>query len=162
MLAVAQCQILAMTDVLQLKPALEDESVLSRVRRTLEEWKPRYVKAIEPNIVIKGKHEQHRFDFVSYPKKTSTHNTVAVKILAPSYAPAWQADRYGFFVLDIEKTAYARWQRLALITKADLWSDSALQLVEKLSDQTLKMETDQEEEIETLLPKAMTHLSKAS
>ena len=161
-ITVAQCQVLAMTDVLQQKPTLEDESMTSRVRRTLDEWKPKYINKIEPNITVKGKHDKHRFDFVSYPKPKPPHSTVAIKILAPRHSSIWQADRYGFFVLDIEKTLYAKWKKLALVTKSESWSESALKLVSQLSDETISVESGEEEQIERILPKTMTQLSKAS
>jgi hypothetical protein len=160
-LAIAQCQVQAMAEVLSLRPALEDESFSSRVRRTLDNWKPRYVKSIAANVTVKGRHEEHRFDFVSHPRR-STYNTVAIKILAPSVSPLWQADRYGFFVLDIEKTAYKNWPRLALVTKSDMWNKGALQLVKGLSDEVIETRTGEEDQIETVLPRVMTHLSKAS
>ena len=158
-LAVAQCQLLAMTEVLQIKPVIEDETVSSRVERTLEEWKPKYVHKISKNVAVKGKLEPHKFDFVTFASRP--HNNVAIKILTPTYTAKGQADRYGFQVLDLSAPA-SRWPRLALITKADLWPENAIRLVENLSEETLSVKSDEEESIETRLPKTMTRLAKAS
>ena len=76
--------------------------------------------------------------------------------------PMWQAQRYGFLVYDIQGTAAAEWQKLAIVAKVDEWTQSALQLVRELADDVIVLDTDHEEHIEQVLPGKMTELTAAA
>jgi hypothetical protein len=159
-LSVGQCAAMATVEVAAHKPSIEEEPVKTRVDRSLAQWKPEFVKQINKNVRVKGQKKTHQYDFVSFPHEPK-FNTVAVKILAPSYSPQAQADRYGFLVLDSEKIApYDHWNRLAIVTKVEQWGDDALRLVNTLSSQTVTLKSGEEEHIEKIVPQVMQDLSK--
>jgi hypothetical protein len=84
-------------------------------------------------------------------------------VLAPSHSPQAQAERYGFLVLDTEQLApYESWRRFAIVTKVEEWGDRPLQLVQDLSQETVKLLSGEEKNIETMLPQIMENLSKAA
>lgn len=159
-LAIAQCAALAMFEVVNHQPLIEDEPLTARIGRTLVKWKPEYVD-IRQKLRFKGIRAVHSFDFVSFAR--NRQNNVAIKILVPSGSgPLAQAERYGFLALDIEGQEYEQWQRLAVISKAELWSDPAIELVRNLSADTIMLNSDNEERIETVLPGMMTVLTEAA
>ena len=141
---------------------IEEEPIKTRVQRSLDRWKPNYVRQINRNVIVKGHKADHSFDFVSFPEDPSA-NTVAIQILAPSHSPQAQAERYGFLVLDVEgKPPYEMWRRFAIITKAENWGEKPLTLVRALSQQTATLKTGDEEAVERLIPPIMESLSKAA
>ncbi len=161
-LAVGQCAAIATYEVAAHKPIIEEEPIKTRVQRSLDRWKPNYVRQINRNVIVKGHKADHSFDFVSFPEDPSA-NTVAIQILAPSHSPQAQAERYGFLVLDVEgKPPYEMWRRFAIITKAENWGEKPLTLVRALSQQTATLKTGDEEAVERLIPPIMESLSKAA
>jgi hypothetical protein len=162
-LAVGQCSALATIEVASHKPVIEEDPIKTRVHRSLIQWKPNYVKQIERNVTVKGRRTRHSFDFVSFPEEADLTNTVAVKVLPPSYSPQAQAERYGFLVVDTEQLApYDTWRRFAIITKVEEWGDRPLKLVQDLSHETVKLVTGEEEQIEGIVPQVMGNLSKTA
>jgi hypothetical protein len=159
-LAISQCATLAMIEVVSHVPTVEDEALSSRVARTLKAWQPNYVE-IHRRFKVDGRMGQHTFDFVTTPVRLNTR-TVAVKILHPSIGPQIQARLYGFLAYDISGTEAAEWPRLAIVAKSEEWSDRSLQLVSSLSKDTILLETDHEERVESVLPRKMTELTEAA
>ena len=133
------------------------------MQRSLTQWKPRYVREIRKGVTVKGRKARHTFDFVSFPEDVDRANTVAVQVLAPSHSRQAQAERYGFLVLDTEQLPpYDRWKRFAIVTKIEEWGDRPLQLVQDLSQETVKLVSGEEERIEKIIPQIMENLSKAA
>lgn len=148
-MAVGQCASLATMEVAAHKPIFEEEPITKRVERTLNLWKPRYIKQINKHVRMQGKKAQHTVDFVSFPENPDI-NTVAVQILAPSHSPQAQAERYGFLVVDTEeRPPYDRWNRLAIVTKVEQWGDKSLRLVRDLSHRTVELVTGEEKKSTT-------------
>jgi hypothetical protein len=161
-LSVGQCAAMATMEIASHKPIFEEEPVSTRVERSLNEWKPEYVKQIGKRVPVKGRKTRHSFDFVSFPKEPR-YNPVALQILAPSHSSQAQAERYGFLVLDTEGLApYDTWRRFAIITKAETWGDKSLELVRDLSEVAVPLVTGHEAEIEKVVPRVMEQLSTAA
>ena len=155
-LAIAECQVLATLDVLNHRAIPDELSVQSLVKQSLDEWKPDFVRAVDVGVGVMGKLEEHKFDFVTYAD--DPHKTVALKVISPSSSAIGQAERYGFLVLDLDETPFAEWSRLAIVTKSDIWTTSALELVRGLSSESIMLLADQEAEIGLILPDIMNKL----
>jgi hypothetical protein len=159
--AVSQCVSLAMVDIVTHEPTVEDEALSSRVARTLAAW-PAELRPDSPSLKVEGKMGvQHTFDFVTTPVREDA-NTVAIKILHPSIGPHIQAERYGFLAYDIQGTDAGNWPRLAIVAKAEEWSERSLKLVESISKQVILLQSDHEDRVETVLPGRMTALTEAA
>jgi Domain of unknown function DUF1828 len=162
-LAIGQCSAMATVESASHKPVIEEDPIKTRVDRSLTLWKPTYVREIRRRVPVKGRKARHSFDFVSFPEDADRTNTVAIQVLAPSHSPQAQAERYGFLVLDTEQLApYESWKRFAIVTKVEEWGDRPLQLVQDLSQETVKLLSGDERNIETMLPQIMENLSKAA
>ena len=161
-LAIAQCASLAMHDVLSHGPVIEAEPIRARVRRSLDSWQTQ-VFQIKHRIPIQGttRGANHSFDSVAFPR-TNGRKTVGVKVLTPGYGPHVQADRYGFFALDIKGTMYDKWRRVAVVSKSDQWYGSALQVVQAFSHYTLELKTGDDARVEEALPEQIEKLSEAT
>ena len=155
--AISQCCALASIEVLQVKPVVEEEPISVRVGRSLQNWKPDYVSSITSNVSVKGLQAHHSFSFVSF--SSTPHHTVAVKIVAPTYGARVAAERYGYLAKDIEGTFFSQWRRLAVITKAADWNDEALKIVENNSTRIVTLKSEEEQDLETLLPSVMDRLA---
>jgi hypothetical protein len=94
--------------------------------------------------MVKGRRSEHMFDFASISRNPEA-NSVVIKVLAPSFGPLAQARPYGFMVLDIEGRDVSDWPRLAVITKMEEWSQSAVELARSLSSDVIALESDREE-----------------
>jgi hypothetical protein len=162
-LAIGQCSAMATVEAVSHKPVIEEDPIKTRVQRSLTHWKPEYVKEIRRRVLVKGRKARHTFDFVSFPEDADRCNTVAIQVLAPSHSPQAQAERYGFLVLDTEQLApYETWKRFAIVTKVEEWGDRPLELVQDLSQETVKLVSGEEEQIERMIPQIMENLSKAA
>jgi hypothetical protein len=161
--AVGQCSAMATVEVASHKPVIEEDPIKTRVQRSLTQWKPGYVREIRRGVPVKGVRARHSFDFVSFPEDIDRTNTVAIQVLAPSHSPQAQAERYGFLVLDTEQISpYDRWKRFAIVTKVEEWGNRPLQLVQDLSQETVKLISGEEEKVEKIVPQIMESLSKTA
>jgi hypothetical protein len=154
-LAISQCASLAMFELLGHRPEFEEESLSSRVAKTLNVWRPAYIISIDRGITVKGRRYPHRLDFVAVASSDNGHPTSAVKLLPPTYSGQVQAERYAYLVLDLERTTYEKWKRVAVLTKAEMWPIKALQMVRELSNATLELRTGEEPSIREQLPEKM-------
>jgi hypothetical protein len=158
--AIGQCASLAMVEVVTHQAKVEDEPVSARIARSLNQWKPEYID-IPRRFMVKGRRSEHMFDFASISRNPEA-NSVVIKVLAPSFGPLAQARLYGFMVLDIEGRDVSDWPRLAVITKMEEWSQSAVELARSLSSDVIALESDREESVERILPKKMQELTDAA
>src|SRR6185437_693760 len=158
-LSITQCASLCMMEVLSHHAVIEEEPLETKVSRSLNKWKPDYVREIGRRVAIQGTQSTHSFDFVSFSSDEEKHKTVAVEILSPTYSARLQADRYGFLVLDIKNSHFDRWARLAVVQKVEMWPRDSMRLIQKLSNEVIALGTDQEPEIEQLLPPVMDQLA---
>jgi hypothetical protein len=160
-ISIGQCASLAMIDVVTHVPNIQDEALLSRVFKSLNAWKPSYVE-IKRRVTASGKTYQfHRFDFVSVPAK-ARKRTVAVKVLPPSVGTSWQVARYGFLALDLAGREAGDWPRLAIVSKAEEWSDGALEAIRTYSADIITLKTEEESQLERILPHKMQRLTDAA
>ncbi len=68
--------------------------------------------------------------------------------------------RIGFLTLDIkDHRVFGKWKRLAVIHRPEEWRDRDLDLVEKLSDQTVFVKKDAENEIDSAIPETLNALT---
>jgi hypothetical protein len=74
----------------------------------------------------------------------------------------WQAQKFGFFMYDIQEHEAAKWQKLTIITKAEEWPTKALDVVALFSDDVIRVNSDDDGYIETALPPKMTALTEAA
>ena len=157
-LAVAQCAALASLELMEHAVEIEDEPIVGRVGRAIETWHPGFVHLVERNKKVEGALAQHTFNFVAHAADRK-HQTTAVRVL-PATKPHWQAERYGFLALDIKDHAiFGRWQRLAVIHRPDQWSSRDLELVQQLSNETLLIRREDENEIAVAIPEALDQLA---
>jgi len=157
-LAVAQCAALASLELMSHQVEIEDEPIVGKVGRAIEAWRPAFVSHIERNEKVEGTLAQHTFNFVAHASDRR-HQTTAVRVL-PATKPHWQAERYGFLALDIkDHPIFGTWRRLAVIHRPEEWTLKDLELVEHLSDQTLLVKKDAENEIAIVVPEALELLA---
>jgi len=152
-----------MIEVVAHQPIIEDEPISARVARSLHKWQPEYVD-IKRRFMVTGKQTgaEHMFDFVSISSDKSRARNVALKILPPSFGARVQAERYGFLVLDIRGKDVSNWPRLAIVSKAEEWSEPALKMVRDMSAETIELQSDSEHRVESILPGKMTELSEVA
>lgn len=160
-LAIAQCELLGMYEVLGHTPLVEQDSVDLRIKQALEQWRPPYIRDIQYRLKVKGKKANHSFDCVTFPSD-SRHKSTALRILKPSSSPQAQAERYGFLALDIEGTIYESWNRFAIITKAEQWTKGPLSLVRSLSTKTIEVRSGEEDSLDETIPLVMDEFDRAA
>jgi|ERR1017187_2127013 hypothetical protein len=160
-LAVAECIVLGTMDIASHKPTFEDEPVTSIIKRTFDTWNPDFIERVNARVQLKGRRTNHPVDFVAFPSRERVA-TVAVKVIAPSYSPQAQAERYGFLVLDTEGTIYEQWQKLAVVTKVEQWPKGPLALVRQLSSRTIELRTGEELSLKESIPLQVTALAVAA
>jgi hypothetical protein len=157
-LAVAQCAALASLELMGHQIEVEDEPIVGKVGRAVEAWRPKFVSLIERNKRVEGTLAQHTFNFVAHASDRR-HQTTAIRVL-PATKPHWQAERYGFLALDIrDHPIFGKWQRLAVIHRPEEWNNKDLELVKQLSDQTLLVRKESENEIAIAVPEALELLA---
>lgn len=174
-MSISQCATLATWHVLAHKPRFEEEPVLHRIEKGMRAWHPPYETEIRSRVRLLGKKAEHVIDFVSVPRngygpianeddrkvesvlrKMSPHLPIAVKLVRPSDNPLEQARGYGFMAYDLKDTQYEFWPRVAVATRADDWTENALDLIRKSATSVLAVETGREETIEEQLPFYLT------
>ena len=160
-LAIAQCELMGMHEILEHNPIIEQDSVDLRVKQALELWRPPYIRDIRYRLKIQGKKANHSFDFVTFPTD-SQHKSAALRILKPSSSPQAQAERYGFLALDLEGTSYEGWNRFAIITKAEQWTKGPLSLVRSLSTKTIEVRSGEEDSLGESIPSVMDEFDQAA
>ncbi len=150
-LAVGECESLGMWDILGHEPDFSDEPIISRVERGLKSWNAPYENDIRPRVPVPGRNSKHLFDFVSFPVN-SPRETIALKILRPGGDSQGKAREYGYLALDLERTQYDTWLRVAVVARVEKWTRPARDVVKKFSTATVEVETGSEESLESLVP----------
>lgn len=154
---VAECAVLATAEIAAHYPVIEDEPLRPKVSRALEMWKPAAVREITHKMPVRGRLADHWFDFVAVPHAHQARS-IAVQVLSPTYSPKLQAERYGFLVADLDDTSFAAWPRVAVVGKAEEWTDKSLDLVYSLSRQVIKIPTGEEESIPERIAATMSKM----
>ena len=156
--AISQCATLAMFELAEHRPIVEEEPIAQKISRSLKQWQPRYIREINRGVPMKGHLFPHKFDFVAFSEDESRHPTCALQNLPPTYSARVQAERYAFLVLDIRDTYFDRWPRLAVLSKIEQWTPDAKNMVSELSTNVLEVRSDEEGQIEETLPSFMNQL----
>lgn len=137
--AVAMCSALAMTEILEYVPQVEEETIEGQLGTILRKWGKKRAKITE-KVKVNGELKQHQFDFlISPPRK----QPVAISILNPTNGALSAAERFGFKVKDLTGTPFAKWRRIAFETRAEVWSIDARRIVEKCADVVIPVLTEE-------------------
>ena len=157
-LTISQCASITMIEILKHKKIMDAETLKSRASKTLDSWMPDYIAEIRMDWPVKGIKYRHTVDFVTFPQN-GAYRPVIVKIIKPTYSAEVQSRAYGFFALDIQGTRVEDYPRLAIITRAEEWKMTRINLVRRLSSSLIRVRTNEEKSIEIQLPKEMDRLS---
>ena len=158
-MAISQCAILGTWYILAHKPSFKEEPILHRVEHALETWRAPYEQRIEKRVRVIGQKMEHTLDFVSFPRNGQLRNPIGLKVVRPSDNSLDQARGYGFMAYDLERTSFGQWPRVAIVTKADEWSDTALDLVRASGTATIPIDADNESSLEKLLHEELTEIA---
>ncbi|MDQ6666225.1 MAG: hypothetical protein M3Z23_17745 [Acidobacteriota bacterium] len=155
-MSIAQCAAMFTTQLLSREGT--EERISQKVFRALKLWTPDFEHRIQRDVEVQGETDTHGFDFVSF-SKFQGNRTAAIKVLPVSH-PKWQAERYGYLVLDIKtRPDYQDWARLAVVPRAEEWPDDALGIVKRFSDETIEIRSGHESDMNGLIPESMKRLT---
>jgi hypothetical protein len=139
-LAVGMCSSLAVGQLVGHIATLVEEPLREQFGHALRGWARKRFK-ISGDVTVQGGSYQHKFDFVAYPKK-SQEQAIAMSVLAPGSSPLGTAQRFGFKVLDLQSTPYAKWRRVAVEGRSELWTPEAKTLIRKFADAVIEIPQD--------------------
>ena len=122
-------------------------------------WRAPYDNEIRPRVRVLGQKTEHVIDFVSYPRTDAPRLPIGVKVVRPSDNPLEQARGYGFMAYDLANTQFADWPRVAVVTRAEEWTDNAMELVHASATAVIPIDTGKEETIEKLLPERLSEVA---
>ena len=145
---------LAMTQLLGYVPAVVQDSLDGQIGVLLRRWSRRRAQ-VRQSVRVDGALKQHTFDFVVTPRKPG--RTAAFSILNPSAGALSAAERFGFKTQDLAHTDCANWRRVAIASKAEVWSREARRLVDKCASAVVEVNSGQQptyEEIDAVLSRA--------
>lgn len=134
--AVGICSALAMTQLLE-SVRTEDRSLDKQILGLLKRWSKGKGRVNE-HVKVAGELKQHEFDFTVIPKKGPV---IAISMLNPTAGALSAAERFGFRAQDLRGTPYAKWKRVAVEAKAEVWSHDARKIVERYADGVLSVRT---------------------
>jgi hypothetical protein len=139
-LAVGMCSGLAVGQLVGHVATLVEEPLREQFGHALRGWARKRFK-ISGDVTVQGGNYQHKFDFVAYPKK-SQEEAIAMTVLAPGSNPLGTAQRFGFKVLDLQSTPYAKWRRVAVEGRAEQWTPEAKTLIRRFADTVIEIPQD--------------------
>jgi hypothetical protein len=129
--AVGMSSALAMANLLEHVPSIEEEPIETKVGVLLDRWGRSRAK-ITRNVVAKGEIKQHTFNFLLSPRGGG--QPYAISVLHPTGGALSAAERYGFKSKDLENTHYGKWRRVAIKDKAELWTPEANNIIRKCAN----------------------------
>jgi hypothetical protein len=148
-LGIAQCSTLAMKSLVTHEPSMTRLTLSGAVGRGIERVRERTGGIVDRAVKVAGQTSFHRFDFLLRDLQGRRVENVAVKVLRPTYGPKIEVERYGFLALDLEKQDAGRWPRLAVVTSAERWPPSHLEIVGRLSSAVVPVRTGEEATIDS-------------
>jgi hypothetical protein len=152
-MAVGQCAALGMVDVLKHNANFGQVPILKVLEHELDNW-ARDRAIVESHVVVEGLSLQHAFDFVCRPYD-SDKSPIAISVLKPSYTPMSTAKLYGFTALDLARTRFSKWKKIAILVKASEWTDDSVELIEKHAAKVISVRSVDLTELQTELPKTL-------
>ncbi len=152
--AVGMSSALAMANLLEHVPSVEEEPIETKVGVLLDRWSRSRAK-LTRNVVAKGEIKQHTFNFLLSPRNGD--QPYAISILHPTGGPLSAAERYGFKSKDLESTLFGKWRRVAIKDKSELWTPEANNIIRKCANAEIAIrsgETPSLADIEEALKRA--------
>ncbi len=156
--SIGQCATLATWYVLGHKPRFDEEPILHRIEAGMRAWKAPYEYELRSHYRAVGQKTEHVIDFVTFPRSTVPHSPIGVKVVRPSDNPLEQARGYGFMAYDLANTPFD-WPRLAVVTRADEWTQTALDLIYASATAVIAIDTGKEETVEQSLPQKLSEIA---
>lgn len=138
-LSVGMCSGLAMAQLIGNVSAPTEEPIREQFGHALKSWARTKFK-VSGDVSLKGRHAQHRFDFVAAPK-TGRDAPIAMSVLMPGSNSLGAAERFGFKVTDLESTRYQKWRRVAVESRAEEWSSEAKSILRNCADLVIEIPT---------------------
>lgn len=139
-LAVGMCSSLAMGQLIGNVGPLPEEPIKRQFGKALKKWAQHRAK-INSEVVVKGRRVRHRFDFLATPK-ANPKTPIAMSVLTPGSNSLAAADRFGFIASDLDQTPFAKWPRVAVESRAELWSSEARNVLRNCADLVIEIPSD--------------------
>jgi len=136
-LAIGACSSLAMAQLVGQITSAVDEPAKEQFGRALKSWARKRLK-VSRDVSLKGKRAQHRFDFVASPK-IGKKMPIVMSVLSPGSNPLGSAQRFGFHATDLDSTPFAKWPRVAVEDRAEIWSAEAKNIVRSCADVVIEI-----------------------
>lgn len=156
---VAQCALMVSRDMVGHQPSPLEDTVSSKIGKILDAWMPPYIEAVERNANLKGAKSEHRFNFLTHPRRGELKHPVAIKLL-PSTQPYTQAKAFAFASIDLEKSSRTEGlKKLAIVTNGEVWKNRSRALVKTYSDASIFLKTSEWNYLPTELASYMDSLS---
>ncbi len=131
--SIGMCSAMALGQLLETVRIQPDERLHEDVHATLRQWSRNRAR-VQENVHVRGDLKKHDFDFTVAVRKGPT---IAVSLLNPTAGALSAAERFGFKAQDLNGTPAGKWKRLAIQTKAEVWSHDAKRIVERFADQVV-------------------------
>jgi hypothetical protein len=129
--AVAMSSALAMANLLEHVPVVEEEPLEGQIGVLLHRWGRNRAKVTE-NVQVAGEIKRHTFNFLVSPRRKGL--PIGVSVLHPTAGALAAAERFGFKAKDLANTTFGKWRRVAVEDKAEIWSPDARKIVESCAD----------------------------
>lgn len=121
---------LAMTNLLEHVPMVQEEPLETELAALLKRWSKNRAK-VSQKVKVDGNIKQHTFDFLVSPR---TGQPTGISVLNPTAGALAAAERFGFKASDLANTKFGKWRRVAIETKAEIWSPEARKIVHRCAD----------------------------
>ena len=131
--AIGMCSALAMTQLLDHVPMIEEESLQDHIAVALRQWNKGSLAQIERDKKVAGDLKQHHFDFLVTPRN---HAPVSITIVNPTAGALSAAERFGFKTKDLAQ--YPDWQHVAVQAKSEVWSQEAKRIVDRCANAVIE------------------------
>jgi len=136
-LAVGMCSGLAMAQLIGNIGSLQEEPVRKQFGVALKKWAHRKAK-ISTDVPVKGRRFRHQFDFLAEPK-THPGDMIALSVLSPGSNPLAAAQRFGFIASDLDQTPFSKWPRVAVESRAEVWSAESRSILRSCADVVIEL-----------------------
>lgn len=132
--AVGMSSAMAMANLLEHVPAVEEEPLEGQIGALLKRWGKNRAR-VTANVRLPGELKQHAFEFLISPRRKGL--PIAVSVLHPGSNPLATAERFYFKADDLSSTAYGAWPLVAIEDKAETWSADAKKIVRKVAKKVI-------------------------
>lgn len=140
-LAVGACSALAMAQLIGHITVPSEEPMREQFGRALRSWARKKFTVLS-DVSVKGRHAQHRFDFVAAPLKHARKEPIMLSVLSPGSNPLAAAQRFGFKATDLESTQFGKRPKVAVEDRSELWTPEAKTILRNCADLVIEVPTD--------------------